>query len=84
MGRDVAVPRTADWIVQFEPCADPGEYVRRVGGEDRAESSSSLDDDVPRDDGNIGGGAPSSVGLLYELTHILFLTPSQHAGFLRH
>mmetsp|Transcript_24590 Transcript_24590/g.45212 ORF Transcript_24590/g.45212 Transcript_24590/m.45212 type:complete len:593 (+) Transcript_24590:110-1888(+) len=30
-GKDLAIPPSCAWIVQFEPCGDPSEYIFRVG-----------------------------------------------------
>ncbi|KAL7547278.1 hypothetical protein ACHAWF_010600 [Thalassiosira exigua] len=30
-GNDLTVPPSCGWIVQFEPCSDPAEYIFRVG-----------------------------------------------------
>lgn len=30
-GRDLAIPPSCEWIIQFEPCSDPAEYIFRVG-----------------------------------------------------
>jgi hypothetical protein len=31
LGKDVRIPPNANWIVQFEPCSDPIEYIFRIG-----------------------------------------------------
>ena len=48
LGGDLAIAPSCDWIVQFEPCADPSDYIFRVGpislverGRPRARSASS-------------------------------------------
>lgn len=30
-GKDVIIPPSTNWIVQFEPCSDPSEYIYRIG-----------------------------------------------------
>lgn len=30
-GNDIAIPPTTSWIIQFEPCCDPSDYIFRVG-----------------------------------------------------
>ncbi|KAL7532428.1 hypothetical protein ACHAXR_005633 [Thalassiosira sp. AJA248-18] len=30
-GKDLAIPPSCTWIVQFEPCSDPSEYIFRIG-----------------------------------------------------
>ena len=30
-GNDLAIPPSCSWIIQFEPCSDPSEYIFRIG-----------------------------------------------------
>lgn len=73
-GVAINVPPSASWIVQFEPCADPSEYIFRVG---RISTE-------PRCGGGGGGG---SGGAAFDPPPrpraLLFLTPSQF-GFLKY
>jgi ATP-dependent RNA helicase DDX18/HAS1 len=31
LGKDIIIPPSTNWIVQFEPCSDPSEYIYRIG-----------------------------------------------------
>ena len=66
----MTIPSTTNWIVQFEPCTKPSEYIYQVG---RISHESSIG----------GGRRPSNNGRQTPPRALLFLTPNEY-GFHRY
>jgi ATP-dependent RNA helicase DDX18/HAS1 len=66
----MTIPSTTNWIVQFEPCTKPSEYIYQVG---RISHESSIG----------GGRRPSNNCRQTPPRALLFLTPNEY-GFHRH
>ncbi|KAL3827267.1 hypothetical protein ACHAXA_004742 [Cyclostephanos tholiformis] len=87
LGRDVRIPPNANWIVQFEPCSDPSEYIFRIGrvshvlGRSRRRhhrrSSPRTDCPPPAETASSAPHAPPSPPPNPPPRALLFLTPDQ-------
>ena len=80
LGRDVDIPPNTNWIVQYEPCSDPSEYIFRVGrishdlGHRRLRGSAFR----PNRDADAASTSSSSPAPPPPLSRaLLFLTPDQ-------
>jgi len=75
-GNEVTIPPSTSWIVQFEPCADPSEYIFRVGriSSERDGQHSKSKACRPPNSGSTSNGRARA---------LLFLTPDQF-GFLKY
>ena len=83
---DISIPPSTTWLVQFEPPANPTEYIYRVGrisSETTTASSNSSSSHRRTRSNSTGSGSNSNHPTTTPSRALLFLTPNEY-GFLKY